>query len=77
MLIRKIRQCCVIFDFNDALSDLKGKEIKRQTLTELVDYVTNNRGVITEVIYPEVMNMVKQNVFFLKIYIYIYMYIIN
>lgn len=63
LFIRKIRQCCVIFDFNDALSDLKGKEIKRQTLTELVDYVTNNRGVITEIIYPEVMNMFGVNLF--------------
>ena len=58
LLIRKLNQCNVIFDFTDALSDLKGKEIKRATLTELVEYVSNTRGVITEPIYPEVMNMV-------------------
>ncbi|KAI9209749.1 phosphatase 2A regulatory B subunit-domain-containing protein [Polychytrium aggregatum] len=63
LFIKKLQQCCVIFDFNDALSDLKGKEIKRQTLTELVDYVTNNRGVITEPIYPEVISMFSSNLF--------------
>ncbi|KAJ1344474.1 hypothetical protein BSLG_001034 [Batrachochytrium salamandrivorans] len=58
IFIRKIQQCNVLFDFNDALSDLKCKEIKRHTLSELVDYVSNNRGVITEQVYPEIMNMV-------------------
>lgn len=57
LFVRKLNQCCTIFDFNDAQSDLKGKEIKRQTLTELVEYLTNSRGVITEPIYPEVIKM--------------------
>jgi len=56
--LKKVQQTCVVFDFNDALSDLKGKEIKRQALNELVEYVSTNRGVITEAIYPEVTKMV-------------------
>lgn len=56
--MRKIGQCAVVFDFNDASSELKGKEIKRQTLSEILEYITNNRGVITEPVYPEVINMV-------------------
>ncbi|KAJ3289750.1 Serine/threonine-protein phosphatase 2A 56 kDa regulatory subunit delta isoform, partial [Borealophlyctis nickersoniae] len=63
LFIKKVQQCSVIFDFSDALSDLKGKEIKRQTLTELVEYITNNRGVITEPIYPEVIAMFGTNLF--------------
>ncbi|KAI9002685.1 phosphatase 2A regulatory B subunit-domain-containing protein [Gaertneriomyces semiglobifer] len=63
LFIKKVQQCTVLFDFNDALSDLKGKEIKRQTLTELVEYVSNNRGVITELVYPEVINMFATNLF--------------
>ncbi|KAJ1566305.1 Serine/threonine-protein phosphatase 2A 56 kDa regulatory subunit delta isoform, partial [Cladochytrium tenue] len=59
LLIKKIQQCNVVFDFNDALSDLKGKEIKRQTLTEIVEYISSNRGVITEAIYPEIITMAK------------------
>lgn len=65
LFLKKIGQCAVIFDFNDASSELKGKEIKRQTLSEILEYITNNRGVITEPVYPEVVNMV---CFFLCIY---------
>ncbi|KAI8801527.1 phosphatase 2A regulatory B subunit-domain-containing protein [Cladochytrium replicatum] len=63
LMIKKIQQCMVIFDFNDALSDLKGKEIKRQTLTELVEYISNTRGAITEPVYPEIVNMFATNLF--------------
>ncbi|KAF9106970.1 Serine/threonine-protein phosphatase 2A 56 kDa regulatory subunit gamma isoform [Mortierella sp. GBA35] len=63
LFLRKIQQCSVVFDFNDASSELKGKEIKRQALTEILDYITNNRGVITEPIYPEVVNMFATNLF--------------
>jgi serine/threonine-protein phosphatase 2A regulatory subunit B' len=29
LFIDKLRQCCIIFDFSDCVSDLKSKEIKR------------------------------------------------
>ncbi|GFO13219.1 serine/threonine-protein phosphatase 2a 56 kda regulatory subunit delta isoform, partial [Plakobranchus ocellatus] len=58
LFIQKIRQCCVLFDFvQDPLSDLKWKEVKRAALNEMVEYVTQNRGVITEAIYPEAIHM--------------------
>ena len=47
-----------MFDFNDASSELKGKAVKAQTLTEMLEYITTQQGVITENIYPEVVNMV-------------------
>ena len=43
----------------DPVSDLKGKEIKRATLNELVDYITAGKGVLTEPVYPEIIRMVK------------------
>lgn len=59
LLIKKLEQCLVIFDFcKDPLSDVKGKEIKRACLVELVDYITTTRGVLTENVYPVVINMV-------------------
>ena len=59
-MVQKLRQCCIIFDFNlDPLSDLKYKEVKRSALNELVDYVSHQRGVITEAIYPEAVAMVR------------------
>ncbi|PAV83103.1 hypothetical protein WR25_03977 [Diploscapter pachys] len=64
LFIQKIRQCCVVFDFiQDPLSDLKHKEVKRSALNELIEYVTTNRGVITEAVYPEAVNMFAANLF--------------
>jgi hypothetical protein len=72
LFLRKIGQCAVVFDFNDASSELKGKEIKRQALTEILDYITNNRGVITEPIYPEVVNMVRTERYFTPISLFFF-----
>ncbi|ORY49638.1 protein phosphatase 2A regulatory B subunit [Neocallimastix californiae] len=63
LFIKKIQQCNVIFDFNDPQSNLKGKEIKSQTLLELVEYITYNRNVITEAAYPEIIRMFAVNLF--------------
>ena len=61
LFIQKIRQCCVLFDFvQDPLSDLKFKEVKRAALNEMVEFVTHNRGVITDAIYPECIHMVSR-----------------
>ena len=58
LFIHKLQQCCVVFNFMDPVADLKSKEVKRSCLNELVDYITANRGVLTEPIYPEVVKMV-------------------
>ncbi|KAH9517629.1 Serine/threonine-protein phosphatase 2A 56 kDa regulatory subunit gamma isoform [Dermatophagoides farinae] len=64
LFIQKIQQCCVLFDFSqDPLSDLKWKDIKRQTLHELVEYIVTQNNVITEAIYPEVVHMFSVNIF--------------
>ncbi|XP_031832124.1 serine/threonine-protein phosphatase 2A 56 kDa regulatory subunit gamma isoform isoform X2 [Nomia melanderi] len=64
LFIQKLRQCCVLFDFeSDPLSDLKWKEVKRTALYEMVEYVTKNKNVITEAIYPEAVNMFAVNLF--------------
>ncbi|KAH8805963.1 protein phosphatase 2A regulatory B subunit [Xylogone sp. PMI_703] len=63
LFMQKIDQCNVIFDFNDATTDMKSKEIKRLALHELLDYVANNRQVITEAMYPRVVDMFSKNLF--------------
>jgi len=64
LFVQKIMQCAVIFDFvQDPLSDLKWKEIKRGALNEVVEHVSTNRGVITDKIYPEAVNMFAVNTF--------------
>ncbi|XP_055387767.1 serine/threonine-protein phosphatase 2A 56 kDa regulatory subunit gamma isoform isoform X2 [Condylostylus longicornis] len=63
LFIQKLKQCCTLFDFSEPLSDLKWKEVKRAALHEMVEYLSNNNGVITEQIYPEAINMFAVNLF--------------
>lgn len=64
LFIQKIQQCGVLFDFvRDPLSDLKWKEVKRAALNEMVEYVSQNRGILTEHIYPEAIQMFAGNLF--------------
>ena len=63
LFMQKIDQCNIIFDFNDQTADMKSKEIKRLALHELLDYVANNRSVITEPMYPRVVDMFSKNLF--------------
>lgn len=63
LFVRKLAMCCVVFDFTDPTKDVKEKEIKRQTLLELVDYVTSATGKFPEPVVQEVVNMVSTNLF--------------
>ncbi|ORX88514.1 protein phosphatase 2A regulatory B subunit [Basidiobolus meristosporus CBS 931.73] len=63
LFLKKLQQCTFIFDFSDAMSDLQAKETKRQTLAELVEYITTNKGVITEPVYPAIINVFATNLF--------------
>lgn len=64
LFIQKLRQCCVLFDFAcDPLSDLKWKEVKRAALLEMVDYLSQQKGGVTDAIFPEAVNMFSINLF--------------
>lgn len=63
LFIKKLNLCCVVFDFADPTKHIKEKEIKRQTLLELVDYVTSANGKFTETVMQEVTKMVSANLF--------------
>lgn len=59
LFCKKLQQCCVLFDFLDCVADLKGKEIKRAALNELVESVATSRGILIEPLYPEAIKMVR------------------
>ncbi|PWA94349.1 protein phosphatase 2A, regulatory B subunit, B56, Armadillo-type fold protein [Artemisia annua] len=63
LFIRKLNLCCVVFDFTDPTKNVKEKEIKRQTLVELVDYVTSANGKFPEIVMQEIVKMVSVNIF--------------
>ncbi|KAH8549887.1 putative B-type regulatory subunit of protein phosphatase 2A [Umbelopsis sp. PMI_123] len=63
LFLRKLRQCQYVFDFNDTSSQLKGKEIKRQSLQDMIDYIVTTKGVIVDSVYPEAIRMFSVNLF--------------
>ncbi|KAJ8749856.1 hypothetical protein K2173_013771 [Erythroxylum novogranatense] len=63
LFIKKVNLCCVIFDFSDATKNLKEKEVKRQTLLELVDYVASVSAKFPETVMQEIVKMVSVNLF--------------
>lgn len=63
LFLRKLKQCEKTFDFCNQLSKIREKEMKRSTLTELVDYVRQNKEIITEEVYPAVVDMFSENLF--------------
>jgi len=74
LFVQKLQQCCTVFDFQlDPLSDLKWKEIKRAALNEMIDYITSNRGVITDSIYSEAVRMVNTNKIYFNNLLYFFL----
>ncbi|KAH9813839.1 phosphatase 2A regulatory B subunit-domain-containing protein [Melampsora americana] len=63
LFIQKLHQCSVVFDFNDASTQLNSKQIKAAALHEMLEWITTQRGVITDAIYPEVVAMFGSNLF--------------
>ena len=62
LLIKKIHQCTVLFDFEDSLCDLRSKDIKRSSLLELHDYVKSNNA-ISEAALVDIIKMFMANAF--------------
>ncbi|KAJ4827331.1 hypothetical protein Tsubulata_003282 [Turnera subulata] len=63
LFIRKLNLCCTVFDFSDPTKNLKEKDVKRQTLVELVDYVSSANGKFPETVMVEIVKMVSTNLF--------------
>ncbi|EOY02658.1 hypothetical protein QUC31_018045 [Theobroma cacao] len=63
LFIRKLNLCCIVFDFTDPTKNFKEKDIKRQTLLELVDYVSSASGKFSEIVMQEIVKMVSVNLF--------------
>ena len=69
LFVKKLKQSAVVFDFTDASADLSGKQIKAQSLQDMLEFVTTQRGSITELVYPDMVNMFASNLFLSLIHI--------
>lgn len=63
MLVRKLQQCRVVFNFENPLEALAAKEAKRETLHEIVHYVVAFGNCLTAEVYQEIRTMVDCNVY--------------
>uniref|UniRef100_A0A7N1A6X4 Serine/threonine protein phosphatase 2A regulatory subunit n=1 Tax=Kalanchoe fedtschenkoi TaxID=63787 RepID=A0A7N1A6X4_KALFE len=63
LFIKKLHICYVQLDFADTLRSVREKEIKRQTLMELVDFIQSGAGKITEICQEEMIKMISVNIF--------------
>ncbi|CAI9763623.1 unnamed protein product [Fraxinus pennsylvanica] len=63
LFIKKLNLGCVVFDFIDPTKNVKEKHIKKQTLVELVDYITSANGKFTETVMQEIVRMVSISLF--------------
>jgi len=63
---QKLQLCHSIFDFEDIDgADAKSREIKRETLVELAEYINSPVGqkILTEAIMPDIVEMARVNLF--------------
>jgi serine/threonine-protein phosphatase 2A regulatory subunit B' len=65
LFIRKLRLCSVVFDWHlpDTPDSSRAKDIKRQQLLELVEYLQNKEDLYTQQTIPEIISMVSANLF--------------
>eukprot|EP00210_Caulerpa_lentillifera_P005273 g5038.t1 len=63
LFVRKLHLCAFLCDFSDPSKDVAEKDIKRNTLLELVEYVNGGPGRFTEIVSEDVMFMLNNNLF--------------
>lgn len=63
LFVRKLQLCSYCFDFTNPSADVREKEVKRQTLLEILDYVNQGTGRFTESLVEHVNYMFAQNLF--------------
>lgn len=65
LFVKKLHLCSFVFDFTDPNKHVMEKEIKRQNLLELVDYVnpSGGQGKFTEAVSEDVVFMISNNLF--------------
>lgn len=64
LFIKKLHLCAFTFDFTDQSKSVREKEVKRQTLLELADYINQKDGAkFTDSVAEDVIFMLNNNLF--------------
>ncbi|XP_042498427.1 serine/threonine protein phosphatase 2A 57 kDa regulatory subunit B' kappa isoform-like [Macadamia integrifolia] len=63
LFISKLNLCCVVFDFNDPNKDTVEKDLKRETLMDIVEFVASGSAKFTEPAIAAICKMCAVNLF--------------
>lgn len=63
LFLKKLFLCSHVFDFSDSTKNVREKEIKRQTLLELVDFIQSGSNKLSEPTQEELVKMISENLF--------------
>ncbi|VFQ83650.1 unnamed protein product [Cuscuta campestris] len=63
LFIRKLQICCMQFNFTDTMKSAREKEIKRQTLSELIDLLHTGSIKMNELMQEDLVWMISANIF--------------
>lgn len=63
LFVQKLHLCSFSFDFSDQTKHVREKEMKRQTLLELVDYANSGAGKFTVAVSEDIVFMLSNNLF--------------
>jgi serine/threonine-protein phosphatase 2A regulatory subunit B' len=63
LFVAKLHLAAFSFDFTDPTKQVREKEMKRQTLLELVDYANTGTGKFTELVSEDIVFMIASNLF--------------
>jgi len=64
LFIHKLKLCQIMFDWNENhLQDQRAKDVKRQQLLELVEYIGKNKNIYSDAVLTQIVHMVAVNLF--------------
>jgi serine/threonine-protein phosphatase 2A regulatory subunit B' len=61
--LRKLELCSTVYDFSSPSLQAQEKEVKREALQDILDYLNQGSGKLTEEAAPVVVRMISQNLF--------------
>ncbi|CAK4310446.1 unnamed protein product [Aphanomyces euteiches] len=59
---QKLRLCCVVYDFGDPRKQVREKDMKRQTLLELVQFLSDGKVAWSPQVVEDLMACVEANI---------------
>lgn len=63
LFLQKLQQCCVIYDFKFSELDTYEKDLKIESLNNMLNYIVKARDILTKRVHDAIVQMVSHNLF--------------